>query len=279
MAGCAAEAGFTAGSFTSAASLDMRSWKKVAIQSRKGTENWENVGELHGLPAFVSYCPVVISLILRVRTDPKSLPEMILDHYTTQLDPNCIPPKQRAEADQLARQIHESQWQTRPRDPTQPSPPGFLDPQTAQVQGQALRKGLGGAASRAPLPAMPKTTKMASDFCKSAQSLRLLRLPGGTSFFFKQRPLGANCKLCQCRSRPVCQHRARAECNEPGAAVAPGTRIQRGFRGALLLCTELRPSGCLDTSALDFWFFNLQFFDSGSLIGRSGGCEADSSFG
>ena len=48
---------------------------------------------------------------------------------------------------------------------------------------------------------------------------------------FEQRPLGANCKLCQCRSRPVCQHRARAECNEPGAAVAPGTRIQRGKGG------------------------------------------------
>ncbi|CAE7348940.1 unnamed protein product, partial [Symbiodinium sp. CCMP2456] len=30
-----------------------------------GTENWENVGELHGLPVFVSYCPVVITLILR----------------------------------------------------------------------------------------------------------------------------------------------------------------------------------------------------------------------
>ena len=33
-----AEAGFTAGSFTSAASLDLRSWKKVAIQSRKGCD-------------------------------------------------------------------------------------------------------------------------------------------------------------------------------------------------------------------------------------------------
>ena len=37
----------------------------VRSRNLAGTENWENVGELHGLPAFVSYCPVVISLILR----------------------------------------------------------------------------------------------------------------------------------------------------------------------------------------------------------------------
>ncbi|CAE7818887.1 unnamed protein product, partial [Symbiodinium necroappetens] len=90
---------------------------------------------------------------------------MFQDHYTTQLDPNCIPPKQRAEADQLARQIHESQWQTRPRDPTQPSPPGALQHHEVQqvglIPGSADRPGAGtGAASRAPLPAMPKTTKM-----------------------------------------------------------------------------------------------------------------------
>jgi len=100
---------------------------------------------------------------------------MFQDHYTTQLDPNCIPPKQRAEADQLARQIHESEWQTRgPRDPTQPSPPGALQHHEVQqvglIPGSADRQG---AASRAPLPAMPKMTKMSANIGRGLNAMNL----------------------------------------------------------------------------------------------------------